>query len=242
MNGPLTHHAQDESPLRLLAVTLGIAEIGVGPVHGIDAVGVAGDGHLVARVVPDVGRVAARAADVAELHLLAGGVVAHAEDQALEPVRAGGYLLDVHHAFHLFDQALDPDAPFQTQLLFQLIEHEVNEHHVGGALRLGEHDGVELLAGPGDDFDDVIVAPLGLHVVDAHAAGARGPLEPVERVHDHAAGIGFGAGGDRILEIEEHVIQVESCGLGHHLLGAAGNGELAAPGASGLSCHESFAP
>ena len=123
--------------------------------------------------MPEVRRIAARAAHGGDLHLLAGRVIPHAEHKALQAVGAGGDLIDVHHAFDLLDQAFDTDAPGEAKLLFELVEHQVHKDHVRRPLGLGEHQGVELGASPGHHLDDVVVAPFRFHVVDAHADGAR---------------------------------------------------------------------
>ena len=107
----------------------------------------------------------------------------------------------------------------EFQLLLQLVEHEVYKHYIRDAdLGLGEHDGVEPLAGAGDHLDDVVVAPLRFNVVDAYAHGARLPFQAVDCFDDHAPGARFGTGCHGILQVEEHMIKVEVCRLGHHLL------------------------
>ena len=64
-----------------------------------------------------------------------------------------------------------------TPASFELVEQQVDEHHVVRALGLRQHDRVDLGAGAGDDFDDVVVTPLCFDVVDAHAQRARLPVE-----------------------------------------------------------------
>ena len=120
---------------------------------------------------------------------------------------------------------------------FELIEQQMHELNVGGRFGLGQHDGVELFTGAGDHFDDVVVTPLGLHVVDADADGPRRPLESVQSVHDHPSCTGLGARCDSVLEIEKDMVEFQAGGLGHHLLRAAGHGELTATGAFGLFAH-----
>ena len=121
-----------------------------------------------------------------------------------------------------------PMRRVESQLAFQLVQQQVNEHHVCDALGLGEHDGVQLVSGTGDHFDDVVVAPLGFHVVDTHTQGARFPVEAVQRLDDLTASGRFGAGCHGILQIEKHMIQFQACRFGHHLFRTAGHRQLAA--------------
>ena len=117
-------------------------------------------------------------------------------------------------------------------LLFELVEQQVHEHHVVRALGFRQHDRVDLRAGAGDHFDDVVVAPLCFDVVDAHAQRARLPVERIDRVDDHAARVGLRARRDGVFEIEKHVIEIERRGFLHHLSAAAGHRQLAAASAA----------
>ena len=116
----------------------------------------------------------------------------------------------------------------------------MHKAYVARVFGLGEHDGVQLFAGARHHLDDVVVTPLRFDVVDADAQRAGGPVERVERFHDHAAGGGFGAGRYGVFQVEEHVVQLQGGSLGHHLFGAAGYGQLTAPGAGGLLGHQGF--
>ncbi len=185
-------------------------------------------GDAEAGVVEDVAGIGAGFADVLGVDPLRGRIVAHAEDQAFHALRAAGDLVDVLQRLDLLDQHLDADAAFEFQLLLQLAQHAVQEQHVGGRVGLGQHDGVEVGAGLFDDADDVVVAPLGGHVVDAHAAGLLAPVEVVEGPGDLGARLHLGAGGDGVFEVAEDVVGGGLGGLLQHLLAAAGDGELRA--------------
>src|SRR5260370_32463400 len=82
-----------------------------------------------------------------------------------------------------------------------------------------------------DDLDDIPMAPLGCHVVDAHAARLASPIEVVERPADLAPRFHLRGWRDRILEIAEHMVGSGCRRLLEHLLVAAGYGKLRPAGA-----------
>src|SRR5260370_42600085 len=91
-----------------------------------------------------------------------------------------------------------------------------------------------------DDLDDIPMAPLGCHVVDAHAAGLASPIEVVERPADLAPRFYLRGWRDRILKIAKHMVGSGCRRLLEHLLAAAGYGKLRPAGAFWLFTHDLF--
>src|SRR6185312_13217953 len=88
VDGPLADAAQDHRAAALLAIGLGILEVGERAVDRVDAGGAAGHHQPEAGVVPDVAGIAVGLAHVPVGDAHRGREVAHAEHQAFEPRRA----------------------------------------------------------------------------------------------------------------------------------------------------------
>ncbi|NBU38934.1 MAG: hypothetical protein EBS32_12010, partial [Actinobacteria bacterium] len=111
-------------------------------------------------------------------------VVAGAEDDRLDAVAGLRDPLDVDHAARRLDLRLDAAAAGDVVGLLELVEQVVDEVDVALVLDLRQHDAVQVLAGPGDDHLEVAVAPVRRHVVDAHLARRRRPLQLGEGADD----------------------------------------------------------
>ena len=97
--------------------------------------------------------------------------------------------------------------------LLDLAQQQVQPDHVAGVGDLGQHDDVQAAPGGLDHLDHVTVGPPGSCVVDPHRAGLAAPAAGVQR-RDHAApGRLLGRRGDRVLQIEEHLVGGQAAGL-----------------------------
>jgi hypothetical protein len=116
---------------------------------------------------------------------------------------------------------------FQADLAFYLGQEPVDKAYVAGGLDLWYQYGVEITTRPFDYGNDILISIMGIKVVDAHAAYAAAPVERIQRVNDLAAGRNLRGRSDGILQVEEHMVNAERCGLCHHLVAGPGNCELA---------------
>ena len=133
-------------------------------------------------------------------------------------------------ALGLLDEHLEADPLVQAELRLELGEQHVEPPDVAGRAGLGHDDDVERLAGPGDDLDDVAVAPRRVEAVDPH--GPHGPT-PV------LTGQGADRDGPRrlldqrrtgVLEVEEHEVGARAGRLLAHALAAGRRGQLGSSG------------
>ena len=159
------------------------------------------------------------AADPGGLHAAVGGQVGGAEAEALHPGRGPADLLDVGHAARRLEDGVDEERAGEAGLGLELGDQTVDVVDVLGALDLGDHDDVELVADLGDGGDEVVEAPGGVEGVDA------GPELGVLRVPRLADLDEPGAGGllvggrHAVLEVaEQDVDRGRDVGdLRHHL-------------------------
>ncbi len=137
-------------------------------------------------------------------HLHRRREVGGSEDDRLEPRRRGTDLLDVDQPAGRLDLGLDPDVPVgQTGALLHLGEQQVERHHLGRRLDLGQHELVETLPRPADHRDDVLVRPLRVPGVDPDAQHPVVPRKVPDGVDHLGPGLGLLGRGDRVLEVEE---------------------------------------
>ncbi len=83
---------------------------------------------------------------------------------------------------------------------------------------------------PGDDLDDVVVAPDGVQAVDPNGPDGPAPVLVGERGHRDRPGSDLGRRGAGVLEVEEHQVGPGRRCLRAHLLAAGRRGQLGAPG------------
>ncbi len=134
--------------------------------------------------------------------------------------RGAGDLLEVGDALCGLEDRVDEDRAVDLGLGLELGEEAVDVVDVPGALDLGDHHDVELVADLGDQFGEVVEHPGGGELVDARPEGG------VAEVHLPADLDQPGAGGelavDRhgVLEVaEQDVDRGRDLGhLGDHLL------------------------
>ena len=223
MDRPLADEAERRGPRGFAAVALRIVEVRERAVDGVEAVGPRRDDDARAGEVPEVARVAG---GERQAHPLAGREIAEAEDQRLEPRRAGGDLLDARERRRLLDQRLEPDRLPEAELRLELREQRVEEPHVARRLDLGEDEEVQVRAGSFHHGDDVVVRPARVGAVDPHGAELPAPRELPQGAHGVAAGGLLLGGRHRVLEVEEDEVGVACRGLLDHLRARGRRGEL----------------
>ena len=190
----------------------------------------------------DVAGIAGGPVDGRNVDAVRGGIVAHAEDDGFDARRGFGDILDAGQCLDFLDQQFNTDAFPDPELGFQLRQQQIDEDDIRRAHRLGQHDGIDILARTLDDRDDVLVAPLRADIIDADTAHLPAPIEAIERLDDGLAGTRLGGRGDRIFKIAKDMIGGRLRRLDHHLLAAAGNGELRAAQALGLPLGHGTTP
>jgi hypothetical protein len=117
------------------------------------------------RVLADeVARVAA--ADAGRLHPPVGGEVGGAEREALHARRGAADLLDVGHAEGRLEDRVHEERAGEPGLGLELGEQPVDVVDVLGALNLGDHDDVELVADLGHERREVVERPGAVQRVD----------------------------------------------------------------------------
>ena len=99
------------------------------------------------------------AADAGRLHRPRGGEIGRAQAHAVHARRGAGDGLDVLHALGRLQDGVDQDRLGHPVLRLQLGEQLVEIVDVPGALDLGQHDHVELVADGGNDLGGVMTRP-----------------------------------------------------------------------------------
>ncbi len=114
----------------------------------------------------------------------------------------------------VLDLRLDTDpADLEAHRLLDLGEQDVQRDDLVGGLHLRQHDAVEIRAGTLDDLDHVAVRPVRRPVVHPHHADLAAPPALVERGDDVLAGFRLGQRSTGVLEVQEHLIGVETLRL-----------------------------
>ena len=158
-----------------------------------------------------------------------GAHVGRPEDEGLGPVARRGDLVDVGEPGRALDLQLEADPTIEAGRLLELVEEGVGERHLAGPLDLGQHDAVHDVAGPLDHGDHVPVAPPRRGGVHPDHHGLPRPVAGPQRLDHVAPGLVLGQGGDRVLEVEEHLVGREARALGEHLGRRPGDGQARAP-------------
>ena len=231
VDGPLALVAEGGGPTGAVQEAVGVVEVAERAVDGPDAVGPTGHQHPGEAVVPLVARIVrVQAADVGGAGPAARGIVGHAEVHCLQAGAGRGDGLDVRHPQRGLDEGLDADLPGEARGLLDLADHGIDHVDVGRHADLGDQDGVEVLAGLLHHVDDVPVHVVGVDTVDPHRDGLAQapPVDVAEPLDDVASGLNLVAGGDGILQVEEHVVDVAGRGLLEEGRVGPGDGELAA--------------
>jgi hypothetical protein len=109
-------------------------------------------------------------------------------------------------------------------------------------LHLRQHDAVQVRAGAGDDLDHVGVGPLGGPVVHPDHAELGAPAAFVQGGNDVLARVHLGDRRDRVLQVEEHLVRVESLRLGQEPRVRPGCRQTRPPTAQNLLRHHTPPP
>ena len=160
------------------------------------------------------------AADPGRLHPPRGGEVGGAEAHPLHARAGGGDLLEVDDALRRLEDRVDQDRPLEPGLRLELGEQAVDVVDVPGALDLGHHHDLELVADLGDQRGQVVEHPGALQRVDP---GPERGLAEVRLLRglDQARARGLLAvDRDRVLEVAEQDVGLlgDVGRLGDHLL------------------------
>ena len=256
---PLAVEAQGGGPAGHLAVAVGVADLQVGAVDGLQVVGPGGHQDAHQDVVVGVRRVAGRLlADHQRLHVDRGHEVGRAEDDGLQPRRGRGDRVDVHQALGVLDLGLDADpADLEAHRLLDLGQQQVQRLDLLGVLHLGQHDAVQVRARALDHRDHVPVGPVRGPVVDPDDAGLAAPVAVVQRVDDGVPGALLDQRRAGVLQVQEDLVGGQALGLLQEARVAAGDGQAGAAGRRRLvagagrraagrsscrSCHPSLWP
>ncbi len=177
--------AEQEGVAELVLAGDGVGDVAERPVVGVDPVHRARVDHPRDRVVPQVllvrralsvdvpvGRVLAHqvarvpATDARRLHPAVGCEVGRSEREALHARAGPADLLDVHHATCGLEDRVHQERLLQPGPGLELRQQPVDVVDVLGALDLGDHDHVELVADLGDQGGQVVERPRGVERVD----------------------------------------------------------------------------
>ena len=107
-----------------------------------------------------------------------------------------------------FENGVDQDRPLDGVAGFELGQKLVEIMDVPGALDLGQHDDVELVADRGDDLGDVVERPGRVERVDARPQAGRAEIGRLGHGDEALARRLLGIGRDRVLEIAEHDVDL----------------------------------
>src|SRR5215470_16837386 len=164
-------------------------------------------------------------------HADAGHEVGRAEHQRPQPGRRGRDLVHRRQPPRVLDLRLDADpAGLVPGVLLDLAQHEIQPDHVAGPGDLGQDEGVQATPGGGHHLGHVAIGPPGGGVVDPDRHQLAAPAAGVQRGDHVAPGRLLGRRGDRVLEIEEHLVGGEAAGLVQEPLAAARHRQAGAPG------------
>ena len=106
------------------------------------------------------------AADTRGLHAARGGEVRGAEAHAVHARGGTRDRLDVVDALRGLQDGVDQDRPFDRVARFELREQLIEIVDVPGALDLGQHDDIKLVADGRDELGDVIERPWRVERID----------------------------------------------------------------------------
>ena len=217
-----------------------VLDVAEGAVEGQDPGRGAGVDHAGDRVVPEVllgadpvglgvlgvGRVlhhpvaGVAAADPGRLHPPRGGEVGGAEAHPLHARAGGGDLLQVDDALRRLEDRVDQDRAVEAGLGLELGEQAVDVVDVPGALDLGHHHDLELVADLADQRGQVVEHPGALQRVDPRPERGLAEVGLGRGLDQAGARRLLAVDRDRVLEVAEQDVGLLRDGgrLGDHLL------------------------
>ena len=122
--------------------------------------------------------------------------------------RGGGDRLDIVDALRGLEDGVDQDRPLDRVARFELGQQLIEIVDVPGALDLGQHDDVELVADRGDDLGDVVEHPRRVERVDPRPQPGGAEVDRLGHGDEAFAGGLLGVGRDGVLEIAEHHVDL----------------------------------
>ena len=154
-----------------------------------------------------------------------GAVVTRAEDQRLHP-RGGGAIAS--HATSPVASSICASIPIRPDLVpvrqLDLRDQLVRHLDVAGRAHLRHHHRVQPVAGLLDDRDQVLVVVRRVRAVDAHHHGLGAEVGRAQRLDHPVARRVLLVRRDRVLEVEEDLVGLQTDSLGDEALVRAGNG------------------
>src|SRR6202012_293933 len=134
----------------------------------------------------------------------------------------------------------------------QLGEQHGDPPNIAGPKRFGDDDGVQVVSCAGDDYDDVVVAPLGVQAVDPDRPNRATPVQFGETRDRLGAGRFLVGGRGGVFQVEEDQVGLRCGGLGEHVVIGRGHCKFRAaqqrghlPGSSHSTprvCRSSMSP
>ena len=170
-------------------------------------------------------------------HVDRGHEVGRAEDDRLDPRRGLRDRVDGNQTLGILDLSLDSDpADLEAVGLLDLGEQQVQPLHLGRALHLRQHDRIEVGTGTLDDLDHVAIGPLSGQVVNPYRPDLVAPASLVQGRDNVLAGVRLGQRGDRVLDVEKHLVGRQALGLLEKARVRAGHGQIGATGTQFARC------
>ncbi len=148
------------------------------------------------------------AADARRLHAARGSEIGRPQAHPVHARRRGGNGLDVLHALGRLQDGVDQDRLLDGVLGLELRQQLIQIVDVPRALDLGQHDDVELVAGFAHDLDDVVEHPRAVEAVDARPQAGLAEVRLACHLDEAAARRFLVGGGDGVLEIAEHDVDL----------------------------------
>ena len=152
------------------------------------------------------------AADAGGLHGARRGEIGGAEAHAVHARGGGGDRLDVVDALRGLQDGVDQDRLLDLMARLQLRQQLVEIVDVPGAVDLGQHDDVELVADGADDLGDVIERPGRIERVDAGPQARRAEIGGLGHGDEAVARRLLGVDWNGVFQIAQHHVD-----LGHQL-------------------------
>ncbi len=235
--GPDT--AQQVRVAELVFAGDGVFDVAEGPVEREDSMHHAGVDHSGDRVVPQIllvgvallvdvvaGRVVSyevagvTATDTRGLHAPVGREIGRTEGQALHTRRGAADLFDVGDAASGLENGVDQEGLGEIRLGLELGQQAVDVVDVFGALDLGDHDDVELVADLGDQGGEVVERPRGVERVHTGPELCGAHVDGLADLDEPGACCLFVGGGHAVFEVAEEDVDLR-CDVGDlrdHLL------------------------
>jgi hypothetical protein len=136
----------------------------------------------------------------------------------------------MQNAFRAFNQHFQPDTPSRkSNVLLNLREQPVRKEHVRCILYFGNHDDINISPGCFHNFDYVTIEKLCVNPIRAEGANLAMKVESGKGLDQRFSCSNFLRRSAAIFQIEDDLIGLAGCCLGHHLERMRGAREFTAP-------------